>query len=373
MSAKPRILSIQVFRGISAMLVVLLHLHNVERKYFQTHYMDPFQFGWIGVDLFFVISGVVISLVTAGKFQNRPAAVRFLYQRFARIYPTFWFYYAIISAAFLYNPLWINASSGHHADLLRSLFLIPSRYGNIVGQAWTLSYELNFYLVFFTLLLFVPERRLLWFLAAWGTGIISLDLLAPVPYDHWVGWMITNPFILEFLAGCLLFRICTQVQLGLRAGIVSLITGITWFGGLLLWTHWRHGGQSDWLKNGYWARPLACSVVGFLVLLGMILLERSGRLRVGKLLLGIGDWSYSIYLSHEVVIELIGRTAHRYLHNFHAAILVVDVVSVPLVIVTGYCGYTWVEKPLLSLLYGKRQGCQPRPGTRLNEQVLETN
>lgn len=135
--SSPRILSIQAFRGIAAMLVVFLHLHHVERKYFASDTLGAFQYGWIGVDLFFLISGVVISLVTAGKFQDRGNAFRFLYHRLARIFPIYWFYYLIILAAYLYNPLWISAATGHHLDLLPSILLIPCS-SMVVGQAWTL-------------------------------------------------------------------------------------------------------------------------------------------------------------------------------------------------------------------------------------------
>lgn len=86
---KRRIASIQVSRGIAAMLVVLVHLSNVERKDFQSHLTSIFQFGNLGVDLFFVISGTVISAVTVGKFANAAAAGRFLKHRLLRIFPVY--------------------------------------------------------------------------------------------------------------------------------------------------------------------------------------------------------------------------------------------------------------------------------------------
>ena len=92
--------------------------------------MGIFQYGILGVDLFFVISGVVISAVTVGKFSSARNAGTFLYHRFARIYPTYWVYSALVLAAFLYNPLWINAASGHHVDILPSFLFQP------IYQCW---------------------------------------------------------------------------------------------------------------------------------------------------------------------------------------------------------------------------------------------
>src|ERR1700721_85744 len=91
-SNKHRLVSIQVCRGLAAIFVVLAHLHNVELKYFRTNIMGIFQYGVLGVDLFFVISGIVISAVTVGKFSNRRYARTFLYHRLARIYPVYWIY-----------------------------------------------------------------------------------------------------------------------------------------------------------------------------------------------------------------------------------------------------------------------------------------
>ncbi len=87
-----RIISIQVCRGLAALLVVLAHLHGIETKYCATDHLRLFEHGALGVDLFFVISGVVIASVTAGKFGSPHNAGIFLYHRLARIYPIFWIY-----------------------------------------------------------------------------------------------------------------------------------------------------------------------------------------------------------------------------------------------------------------------------------------
>jgi len=345
-----RILSIQAFRGIAAMLVVLLHLHHVENKYFSTHTLDAFQYGWIGVDLFFVISGVVISLVTVGKFQNRPQATRFVYHRLARIFPTYWFYYFIILAAYLYNPLWISAATGHHLDVLQSFFLIPcSSY--VVGQAWTLSYELYFYVVFFGILLWVPERLVLAALFCWGAVIALVECLHIVPYSAHVLWLITDTFLFEFLAGCLLWHLYRRFTLSARSGVCLIVLSFAWMAGFVILTNVAHGGDSDWIKNSYWLRPLCSAVTGLLFLLGAMTMERAGTLKVSKFLANLGNWSYSIYLSHEVVIELVGRAMNRYLHAVPYAMVLVEAVSLILVIYVGSCSYQWLELPILSRLY----------------------
>jgi len=347
-----RILSIQAFRGIAAMLVVLLHLQHVEAKYFSTHTLDAFQYGWIGVDLFFVVSGVVISLVTVGKFQNQPQAVRFVYHRLARIFPTYWFYYFVVLAAYLYNPQWISAATGHHLDVLPSFFLIPCR-SYVVGQAWTLSYELYFYVAFFLILLWVPERFVLGTLFCWGGVVAVVDCLHLVPYSAQTLWVMTDTFLYEFLAGCLLWHLFRRFHLPGHWGAGLILLACLWFGGFVVLTNVAHGGNSDWLKNSYWLRPLCSGITGMLFLLGAMNMERAGTLQVSKILSNLGDWSYSIYLSHEAVVELVGRVVNHFLHAFSYAMLLVEAIALTLVVTVGYCSYQWIERPILARLYRK--------------------
>ena len=349
--SSPRILSIQAFRGLAAMLVAFLHLHNIEVKYYPTHFLEALQYGWIGVDLFFVISGVVISLVTTGKFGKPKDAGTFLYHRLARIYPTFWFYYAIVLVAFLWNPLLINAHGGHHADLIRSFFLVPNQWGNLVGQAWTLSYEMNFYVTIFLLLLFCPERFVPYFIGLWGASIVAIDCLVPVPYEWWVLWTATNPFIIEFLLGFLLFQLFRRISFPHFAGPLLVFLAVTWFAGLVTWTNITHQGNSAWLRVAYWSRPLCCGPFGFMLLLGGMLMEKQGQLRIGRHLCVLGDWSYSIYLSHEIVCEMVARTLNRITPRGSFAMVIVVALALPSVILVGYLSYSLVEHPVMKRLY----------------------
>ncbi len=346
-----RIVSIQALRGVAAMMVVLLHMHNVEEKYFHTGYFGFGQYGWMGVDLFFVISGVVMSLVTVGKFESYPNAARFLYHRLARIYPTFWFYYLIVLAAYLYNPMWINAASGHKADLLRSFFLIPNQYENLVGQAWTLSYELTFYILFFLLLLCIPERIVPAVLLACGTAIGVIDYLIQIPHDWHVLWVVTNPFIWEFLAGCFLFQLYRRIPTHSRLGPYFWAFSLTLLGAVVLSTHMFHAGNSAWLKNAYYLRPFLCGIMGASLILGFMLQERRMHIPLLRQMGSLGDWSYSIYLFHEIVAELVARAVNRWWHDLPAAMLFIAVIAVPAIVLTGYLGYTRIEHPLLTRLY----------------------
>jgi len=313
--------------------------------------MGVFQYGVLGVDLFFVISGIVISAVTVGKFSNRSYARTFLYHRLARIYPIYWVYSAIVLVAFLYNPLWINAGSGHRVNILASFFLIPTNFAMLIMQGWTLSFELYFYLVFFFILFFVPEKSAPTFLALWGVSILIASLL-PASAQPIVG-LITSPFVFEFLAGCLIFHLYQHGALRPKAGFALITVALIWLALSMAWTRYNHHSNQLWIDHSPWIRLAVYGSFSSIFLLGIMELERSGLIRFVRPLSAIGDWSYSIYLSHIIVLELIGRFMFHFAAHARFAMIIVDAISLPLVFLVGYLSYTLLERPLITLLIRK--------------------
>lgn len=346
---KRRIVSIQVGRGLAALVVVLAHLHNVELKYFYTHFLDSFQFGVLGVDLFFVISGVVISSVALGKFGSAPNALNFIYNRLARIFPVYWVYSAVVFAAFLYDPLWINANSGHQVDVLPSFLLIPTSHPMLIMQGWTLTFELYFYVVFALLLLF-PGRWAKYVLVLWGALEIALRL-----YTHDVGspivQILMSPLIFEFMAGCVIYWIYSRARLHPSAGVILVTLSLVWFGWLYVLTLRFHGFNQDWIEHSIVLRPEFYGVFAAMFLLGLVELERTNLIRFSQPFAKLGDWSYSIYLSHLIVIELFGRMFVHLVGAGPYVMLAVVAVTLPAVILVGYLSFRLVETPLLRLLY----------------------
>ncbi len=356
---KTRIASIQVCRGLAALAVVMAHLHNVEMKYFDSNSLHAFQYGVGGVDLFFVISGVVISAVTAGRFGDVRNATRFLYQRFVRIYPIYWIYTAIVLGAYLFNPLWINASGGHHVDILQSFLLIPTGVPMLLLQGWTLTYEIYFYLVFFLLLLFCPERYLLWIMLFWGSSALAVHFLLHPGQP--ILAMLFSPLIFEFLLGCLLFSIYKRASLHPAAGVVLIGLSLLVLLGIATLTVHGHHSNQEWIEFSPQNRLLAYGVFSFLFLLGIMELERSRIILFAAPLIALGDWSYSIYLSHTIVLKIVSHLFDRYFPRLTYSMGWVTGISLPAVLVAGYLSFNFIERPLMALLYKP----SPRPVTAL--------
>jgi exopolysaccharide production protein ExoZ len=351
---KQRIVSIQVCRGLAAFVVILAHLSEFSDRYLKLRGVEGLRLGDIGVDLFFVISGVVISLVTVGKFGSPRNALVFAYHRFSRIYPVFWVYFALVAALYLRNPSVVNALAGGRPDFFWGFWLMPSLgHPLLISQAWTLTHEVCFYAVICLLMLAVPERIAGWCLLAWGvlmasTKVFSLNSANPV-------WgLLAFPLNFEFLSGCLLFHVYRRTSLHPRVGKILLASSLLWLGMVTWWGVWAHG-TAHWAELDHWTRAWLWGPFAFLFVWGALELERHSTRLIAKFFEDLGNWSYSIYLSHVLVIHAIGRPIARVLPHTWFTLLIIAALSVPASIAVGALSYRFIERPLMAILYKRKQ------------------
>jgi exopolysaccharide production protein ExoZ len=120
---------LDLVRFFSALIVAIFHLT------WKTEETEIFaHFGWIGVQIFFVLSGFVIA-----NSANNTTVVRFIRSRFLRLYPA-----AMICAVISCIVVSQNAGLFEYNQFIRSFFLLPS--GPYLATAyWTLPIELAFY------------------------------------------------------------------------------------------------------------------------------------------------------------------------------------------------------------------------------------
>jgi peptidoglycan/LPS O-acetylase OafA/YrhL len=162
LSATRRNTNIDALRGIAILMVLsrhagmaitILHDSNPFTRYFE-------RIGWAGVDLFFVISGYLISGLLFTDYEKRGAIglSRFYIRRGLKIWPSF---YALIAAGLLIEAV----MPGHHLTgkgLLAELFFMQDYFHSIWGLTWSLAVEEHFYLTLPLLLIFMirsdPEK-----------------------------------------------------------------------------------------------------------------------------------------------------------------------------------------------------------------------
>jgi peptidoglycan/LPS O-acetylase OafA/YrhL len=151
---KTRFSELDVFRGIAALSVVIFHYTTSYKSFYQqpTHLFYYFlNYGSYGVELFFMISGFVI-LMTLEKTQR---SLDFIVNRMARLYPTYWTCTAITLILFyLFNIS--NSKLDKLPTIFERLFNFTMfqelfNIGNINIVYWTLTIELCFYIIMFSL------------------------------------------------------------------------------------------------------------------------------------------------------------------------------------------------------------------------------
>lgn len=339
-----RLYSLQGLRGVAVMGVVLFHMTAVEHKYsggdiFLPPLLDFFQ---LGVDLFFIISGFVMVIVSRGRFQKTAESKRFLFNRVARIYPTYWLYYFLTLAVVLVQPGMVNSSHGA-SNLLLSFLLLPNDRVLLVMVAWSLLFELWFYLVFTGLMCF-RERWLPALIAGWALILVVFNSA-----QNWQDYnaalkIILHPYALEFLVGvalALLFYGNYSARIP-TAGVcialaVALLPGIGLIG------YYRLFDDQGML------RMFSVGGVFGTLIFALALLERRRHIRVPTLLIAVGDMSYTLYLSHLLVLGVVGRcwqmvgnSPHSLLDNALFAVLMMSAV-----LCYGWVGYRGFEKPVL--------------------------
>lgn len=328
------LISVQALRALAAWTVVCHHFMQI---FFDFKANGPIgqlfiDKGAVGVDIFFVISGLVIFLSTQDK--SLPPT-RFLLYRLSRIVPAYWLYTALMALVVVFARPVLPDQKVDWAHFLLSLLFIPSEnpggYGiyPTLNVGWTLNYEMLFYVLFAWALLFRVQARLMIVAAllfavcqAWtGYGWISTFYRVDIVYEFLLGIAIG----MAFRRGWIIPRLCLPL-LG--------ITGA-------LWAIYHWAPQPRFLA---WGLPSAVLVIACMSL------ERffAGS-RVFKVL---GNSSYSVYLMHVLVLSAGGFVAQRYGINPYAMFGV----CAAIIGLASWASYEFVEKSSYRWLKGLIDG-----------------
>jgi exopolysaccharide production protein ExoZ len=336
-----KIKSIQALRGMAILLVLARHIFVMEGKFGGGEMFLPsiLRTGDSGVDIFFVISGFIMVVISRGRFQMPAELGMFLYKRVTRIYPLYWLYSLVILGLFLAAP----ELQKTHSHLAASLLLLPQSVTPLLGQGWTLVHEVYFYVVFsFALLL--PEKQLSRFLLLWGLLVAAgynMYLQHPLQLGSATVKLITNPITIEFVLGAC---IALAVQRGAHRGGWWCLIG----GSLLLPASLLFFDPLEFEGLRFFCYGLPA----LLILYGAVTLEKEGRFQLPRWLGALGDVSYSIYLSHILVITAVGRMWSKVQHPGLWDNALAVIVMAGGAVACGIASYRWIELPLLRICQG---------------------
>ncbi|KPW41753.1 Exopolysaccharide production protein ExoZ [Pseudomonas amygdali pv. mellea] len=318
------LISVQALRAFAAWVVVCHHFMQI---FFDFKASGPVgQFfvskGAVGVDIFFVISGLVIFLSTQNS--DMPAR-RFILHRLIRIVPAYWLYTAAMALLLLIAAPMLPHQVIGWQNFLLSLVFIPSEnpggYGlyPTLNVGWTLNYEMFFYLLFSVVFLFQQRHRPLIIAAA--LFAVSEVLARTGLISRFYG----NDIIYEFLLGIgigILYR-RGWIKQALWLPLAGIAVGLYAI---------NHLTNEQRLLN--WGLPSA------LIVLSCISLEP--YFQGNRLLKVLGDCSYSVYLLHVLVLYGGLLMAQR----FGLSPYMVFAFCVPIIAIGAWVSYEWIEKGL---------------------------
>ena len=363
--------SVDQLRGAAALAVVVCHL-SVSAYVDVPSAGEPgwpwlglvLGIGYVGVPLFFVISGFCIHLpqarARAGDAGARPDWRQFFRRRFWRLYPP---YAASIAVAFGLTMLLGREHSGVIGDLLSHLALvqtlIPRYFDGLNPPAWTLAVETQFYLAY--PIVFLLFRRF----GSWrGLAIVLAVTLAyriglnfsPLPAAN-------NSVLWEFFLARWFEWTCGALVAEWIAGNARLPWPLPSFAcaaallSLAVWSEWH-----AWHYQVYLFRELLYGA-GFACLLGATVgRDRDASTALGRYLKAVGTYSYSLYLLHRPIQFAFEPVAARVaslpfvVRSGVPSSLLIMAATTPFVLWASRVFHRWVEAPFLERGRRSRQG-----------------
>lgn len=289
-----RVISIQLLRFVSAILVVALHQAFAFADYIGTGLgisglVNPGNHaGNIAVCVFFIISGYIMVVSSRQMFGAPDARRVFWTRRLVRVFPPYW----IATIGLVVIMLVLRGQGTDWEELAKSLLLWPYWSGEpftlalpIMWVGWTLFFEMVFYFLFG---LFVGFSR------ARAIGLTALALLALVlggalfsPQSAPL-WMATRPVALVFIAGMLLALWRERGHVlppALRLAALAMTAALPFMMGAP-----ETYSSTTWAYLGWAAVPA--------VLLSLALMGGEVRWPRPALIDRLGDTSFALYLLH---------------------------------------------------------------------------
>jgi peptidoglycan/LPS O-acetylase OafA/YrhL len=333
-SPKPvanRVGEIDLLRFLAAMAVVLFHY--TFRGYAASNYspmafpdISPVtKYGYLGVELFFLISGFVILMTASSGSLNK-----FVASRVARLYPAFWF-----SCAVTFLVTLIFGGERFSADAKQFLLNLTMLHEfihvkSIDGVYWSLTIELKFYAMVMLVLLLRQIHRAEAFLMAWLAVSIMLNFFP--------SYRLREIFIVDyspyFVAGAVCFLIYQRGWSLNRLAMIMVSLALAIYGAL----HSLQIIEKTYSTpfDGALVAIIICSFFAVMTLVASrkltLVAERNWML--------VGALTYPLYLIHQNIGYIMLGYAHNRVNSYVALLTVVGTM-----LLAAYAIHRFVEKP----------------------------
>jgi peptidoglycan/LPS O-acetylase OafA/YrhL len=358
-----RLPGLDLVRALAIAWVMLYHASNFELASRDSWVV---RFGWLGVDLFFVLSGFLIAgqLLRPWAKGRKPDYPRFFARRLLRTLPA---YLAVVALYFLVpavrdrpdiQPLWKFLTFTQNFGLSPN----PSK---ALSQAWSLCVEEQFYLIFPVVVALLARRPSAAKVVAAVVGVLVLGMalrgylwlhnVAIEPFDlasqpsgtrymmliYYPTWTRLDGLVAGIVAAAIQTFRPRLWQAAMARANLMLALGVLGIGGSMLFF------QSQ--IPGFWAAVLGYPVVSFSMVLAVAAATDSRSVIGGSPIPGAGalaTGAYSLYLSHKMVFHAVKAASDSLpplVQRFELAL------ALGLALLVGAGLYWLVERPFLKL------------------------
>lgn len=336
-----RISEIDALRGIACLMVVYNHFGNYPEVGSPASCI-----GCIGVDLFFIISGFVISLT----IQNNSNWKYFLINRFSRLFPVYWTCAILSVLTYLVSYSYINEPAPTNylfKTLLVNLSMVQfyTSFPNIDGSYWTLIIELLFY-VFILSFLIINKKHLietvgtLCLLFPLGLILFYQQIIGNESINHLINSVPLLAYFPLFFSGILLFKIKFENKNILKWVLLFFCFLLQLF---LFNKFYSNSPQLTFLQYS----------VTLSIIYGAFVLYINDKLSfiVNKPTVWLGSISYCLYLIHQSIgSQVILPFLHNYLLiNFWIAFIL----TIGIIFLISHLILTYIEKPSIAFIRNK--------------------
>ena len=337
---------IQLLRGIACILVALMHITvTFSQTYHLPFLWNIFKFGGGGVDIFFVLSGFIITYSNK-QYITKPASIgKFLKKRMIRIFPIYWI---IISLLLVFQLLLPSFYRTHFqltaVNIFNTYFLLPN-HEMINGVSWSLTNEMFFYILFILALLIPSKKFILLVLFVYLAFLLVLPAIPITSSNNSNGFtqLLLFPMNIEFLLGILVVFLLEKFPKTWCFPFLIMGAGCFIFSAVF------------YIKilqffNGEYVRVIMFGFPSFLIILSLVKYELAVNIKVNNLFLKLGDASYSIYLFHLPVVVAFFKLSVKLPITNHLLLVLLSGGMLFVICYAGILVYKKIESPLIKWL-----------------------
>jgi peptidoglycan/LPS O-acetylase OafA/YrhL len=373
--AANRIPGLDGLRAIAILSVIICHVNITFSNLFPSSRVNHFitilsSAGWVGVDLFFVLSGFLITGILYHAKESENYYINFYIRRALRIFPLF---YAYTTAILVFLPVLFSGTSnralsfwlgGNWLDRVsvfayfynfRAAFI--GHHLPLVNHFWSLAVEEHFYFVWPFVVLHFGRSALMRMCIA-GCSVSLLLRLALMNSQHglFAAYLVTPCRVDGLLLGAWLALASLDGATWARVGRFAPYVAVVAAAGILAIAIDR-GHFYDVIPPGAPndSRPIVTagiSLVSILFAATLAIVVRGGRLTRWlefPVLRRIGLYSYGMYVYHECLIILAGQTGLLAGLSEARSKVILSAVTTAVTFAVAAASYHGFERPFLKL------------------------